>query len=75
MKQDAGEWQHFGAPPKGSTLVELVSELGVTPIQLAGTTDPPTVLMNGERRSGLNRSAQRSPKKCRPYSLQASSGP
>jgi hypothetical protein len=49
----AAEYEHLGAPPKGKVFIELRSEPSSAPIQLAGTSTPATLLLNGKP-IGLN---------------------
>lgn len=40
--------EHLGSPPPGLTFLELQTELSTAPLQLAGTIDPPSLLLNGK---------------------------
>lgn len=40
--------EHLGSPPPGLAFLELQTELSTAPLQLAGTIDPPTLLLNGK---------------------------
>jgi hypothetical protein len=40
--------EHFAYPPPGVTLVDIASRPSVAPLQLVGTLDPPTLVLNGK---------------------------